>query len=157
MKTTSSLLVLAVLSVSAISSAQSERSSDRAQAIALFHRADSLFNSGRYNAYFSLFTPGFYQVDADGNRIHKARFKAAAMSALDGVQNARMKNTIKNVQLTDNELMVWVEERLSYRTGRGPMVLTSRYAYNLVRAPGGWAFASAQQLPTNEPWSFKTN
>jgi hypothetical protein len=155
------LSILTILAVASIACAQEERPGARKEIEAFYAKGDAMVSSGHMAQYVTLFSPNFYFVDSDGRRQEFPTFRANLMSAARVWKELKLKTTVKNVQLQDGEITVWVEEMLSHKELRNgkwvPMTQTTRYADGLGRVGNGWRFVSSQQLFTNEPWSFKTN
>lgn len=156
-----SLLCLSLIACFGAANAQNEQENARKMATALFARADSLVNAGKYAAFLNMFAPGYYSVDLQGKRMTYGQLKHDVMGMSKMARSIHSTTTVKNVQLMNDEEVVWTEQKVQYsikRNGRWvSMIETTRWAENLKMVDGQWKFASSQQLMTNEPWSFKTN
>jgi len=154
-------LCLGLLALAAISAAQPEQGNVRQQAEAFFSKIDAGINSGKTATLFQMFEKDYYNVDLEGRRMDLAGFKKAIMAWEKATRDMKSKTVVKNVQLQNQEAVVWTEQTMwwkAMRNGRWvQMKETSRWAEQLRWTDGGWKFSSSQQLMTNEPWSFKTN
>ncbi len=138
--------------------AQAERNRDRQMAEAFYAKADRLFSSGNLAAWYDIFSPDVYFADTQGKRMDLSQFKQ--MIASMGWKYVQVTTTVRNVQLQNQEMAVWVERKMNYRVHLNsswvPMTQTARYAETLVQSGAGWKITSCQQLVTDEPWTFKT-
>ena len=154
------LLGISMLTCVAMAHAQDEMASARRATTALFAQADSYVNKGKLSKFYGMFAPGYYSVDTQGNKMWMSDFKAGMGGWMKSVKDIHAKTEIKNVQLMNDEEVVWTERVMTFKmkmNGRWTtMKETSRWAENLKMVNGKWMFASSQQLITNEPWSFKT-
>jgi hypothetical protein len=153
-------IALSLFTVAALASAQEERASDRKMAEDLYAKCDAEIRSGNISAFLTHFSPGFYYVDANGKRTDFAQFKAELVGMVKAMKGMKEETRIKNVQLQNDELVVWVEMTFTYKVKHGTKWVTeahkARSADSLARKNGSWVFTSSQELMTNEPWSFKT-
>ncbi|CAN5432968.1 hypothetical protein BH11ARM1_BH11ARM1_15110 [soil metagenome] len=155
-----SLICLSLVAACAAANAQNERDSTRKMAEDYFMKADMAINKGDVSGFLNMFAPSYYSVDTDGKRMEWSTFRSQVMGMMKSTKNVHSTIMIKNVQLMDNEIVVWTQQQLKYSVNQNgkwmPMVSTTRWAENLKKVDGKWKFASSQQLMTNEPWTFKT-
>jgi hypothetical protein len=148
--------VCAALAGSAM--AQPESGDSRKQAEAFFAKLDAATNNRQIKALESMFAGSYYWVGVDGKGMNRAQMMSGMANWLRGPSAPKSKTNIKNVQLQSQELVVWTEQIITFKDSNGkPVKETTRWAETLVWINGGWKFGSSQGLPTNEPWSFKTN
>lgn len=148
---------------SVVALAQGEKPGLRKEMEAYYAKMDTTVEKGSLNSFFALFHPNYYVSDLDGKRMNLAQFKQmiTGMATSPDMKLVSHKSNIKNVQLQDQEVVVWLENTMSWKekSGNGWVVkkLTTRWAENLVASGSSYKIKSSQQLMTNEPWSFKTN
>jgi hypothetical protein len=147
-------------SVCAVSHAQPERSDARQQAERHYAQMDAAINSGNMKAFLGMFLPSFYVTSKQGVRMDFRQFKEMVSSMQGSTRDVRSRTRVHNVQLQEQEVVVWIQQEMSWKTkqGRGwaTQKSTSRWAETLVWSNGQWKFASSQELFVDEPWSFKT-
>lgn len=155
------LLILMIASLSVFAAAQGEKPGLRKEMEAYYAKVDTLIETGNMKGFWALFAPGYYMVDTDGKRMDMAGYKAMVNGMGASMKIVDSTIRVKNVQFQDKELVVWVQQEMTWKQqfeGRWKtMKSTTRWAENLVMVGGSWKFKSSQQLMTNEPWTFKTN
>ncbi len=127
---------------------------------AVFAKMDSAIAKQDMKTFFGMFVPGYYMVDKNGKNMTHAEFRANIEGMLKSTVSVKSKTRVYNVQLMDTEVVVWMQQEMSWvqkvnganQTGRS----TTRWAESLVRRDGAWKFKSSQELFTDEPWTFKT-
>lgn len=155
------ILAFALMAFSVACFAQAEDPALRKDLERFFARFDRMMAEGKNKQLFDLMAADYVNVDTQGKRMDKAQFKAAIMGMMGSVKDMHSKTLVKHVRGSGNEAVAWCEEVYTWKqkSGNGwtPMKMTSRWAESLRRTPsGGWVFFYSQELPTNEPWSFKT-
>ncbi|HJP83168.1 MAG TPA: hypothetical protein VJ835_06635 [Fimbriimonadaceae bacterium] len=157
------LICAVALVAAAISTfAQGENPALRRQMENIFAKMDQYVMTDNMPAMWAMFHPGYYSVDTEGKRMTLAQFKAMVNGYRRSSKMVNCKTRIWNVQLQDQEAVVWVQQEMTWKepAGNGRWAVkksTTRWAENLVHGgPLGWQFKSSQQLMTNEPWTFKT-
>ncbi len=154
-------LLLVVSSMAAM--AQNEKSGLRKEMETYYSKMDSMVMKAELNPFFALFDSNYYVSDLDGKRMNLAEFKQMIKGMVNnpGMKLVSHKSNIKNVQLQNQEAVVWIENVVTWKeksgNGWATKKMTTRWAENLVSSSGSWKIKSSQQLMTNEPWSFKTN
>lgn len=151
-------LVLSLTSAMALS--QGEKPGLRKEMETFYEKLDNIVEKGTVQQFFTLFDPSYYLVDTQGKRMNFAQFKQMVNGMAQGAKIVKSESRIKNVQLQDQEAVVWIQNEMVWkeRSGNGwaTKKSTTRWAENLVRKGNTWRFKSSQQLMTDEPWSFKT-
>jgi hypothetical protein len=154
-------LCIGLIALSVIAAAQPEQNNVRKQAETFFANLDKAINAKDNAKVFSMFAKDYYNVDLEGKSMDLAQFKGAIAMWLKSSKDMTSKTLIKNVQLQAQEAVVWTQQTISWKEMRNGkwvgLVETTRWAEQLRWTDGGWKFSSSQQLPTNEPWTFKTN
>lgn len=152
-------LVLTLASVMALG--QGEKPGLRKEMEAFYGKMDAIIVKGTVKEFFTLFDPSYYLVDTEGQRMSLAQFKQMVNGMAQGAKMVSYVSRIKNVQLQDQEAVVWIQNEMVWKeksgNGWATKKSTTRWAENLIRKGNSWRFKSSQQLMTNEPWSFKTN
>jgi hypothetical protein len=145
----------------AFANAQDEAANARRMATNFFERIDNAINKGKVDTYFTMLAPGYYTVDTEGHRMNVPQLKSMVAGMMRATRGVHSETVVKNVQLMDQEEVVWTEQTMTWSEKKGngwvKMKETTRWAENLKMVGGAWRLASSQQLMTNEPWSFKTN
>jgi len=155
-------LFVVALCLSAVSTfAQSEETSLRKQMEAIFLKWDKVVMGDSLAAVWPFFHKGYYMVDTEGRRMNFPEFKQMVIQMAKSSKMVSTRTRIWNVQLQDQEAVVWVQNEMVWKEQAGgkwaTKRATTRWAENLVRGGiHGWQFRSSQQLMTNEPWTFKT-
>ena len=156
-----SLLCVPLVACVALAAAQSEENQNRKMAESFFAQLDASINKNKPTVFFSMLAPGYYNVDTDGHKMTYSQFKAGVMQMWSNAKDVTSTTTIKNVQLMNDEEVVWTQQVMTWKMRKGngwvTMKETTRWAENLKMVDGKWKLASSQQLMTNEPWTFKTN
>jgi hypothetical protein len=155
-------LFVVALCMSAISAfAQSEESNLRKQMETIFAKWDKVVMGDSVAAAWPFFHKGYYLVDTEGRRMNFPEFKQMVIQMSKSAKMVSSRTRIWNVQLQEQEAVVWVQNEMVWKEQAGgkwsTKKSTTRWAENLVRGGiHGWQFRSSQQLMTNEPWTFKT-
>lgn len=154
------VFALAVMAVSAF--AQSERPGLRKEMEAFYQKWDKAVMGKSLDNVWAFFHKGYYMVDTNGKRMNYPEYKNMIIQYSKSMKMVSSRTRIWNVQLQDQEAVVWVQSEMVWKepSGKGWVTKksTTRWGENLV--PGGkngWLFRSSQQLMTNEPWTFKTS
>ena len=141
--------------------AQGERPEVRKQVENFFAKFDAYIGAKDTKGLFTLFAPGYYSVDKQGKRTELAEWKKGVLGANKTTKDIKSHIQIKNVQLQDQEIVVWIQQKITYTSKQnGKWVTatsTSRWAETLKATDAGLKSVSSQELFTNEPWTFKTN
>lgn len=155
------VLGFVLMLASVVAFAQGEKPGLRKEMEAYYAKMDSIVMNGKLSTFFGLFHPNYYVSDLDGKRMNLAEFKQMIGGMASSMKIVSHKSTIKNVQLQDQEAVVWLQNEMVWKEPSGSKwvtkKVTTRWAENLVPSNGSWKLKSSQQLMTNEPWSFKTN
>ncbi|MBN9504328.1 MAG: hypothetical protein BGO01_08425 [Armatimonadetes bacterium 55-13] len=154
------LLILAISVFAGSAFGQAEDPGLRKELENFFHRFDKLMKAGNTNGIFDLLAPDYTNVDTQGHRMNRGEFKEAVRNMTAQSKNISSKVTVKHVRGNQHEAIAWCEEVFVYtiREGNGwkTMKSTSRWAESLRKTDKGWVFFYSQELPKDEPWSFKT-
>ena len=158
-RTLMTILVLPLLAVAAYG--QPEDAQLRRELQAYYAQIDKHVAAGDCDAIMRMMDPGLVLVDTEGNRASYADMKAMVEEIRKSMKGAKSHTAVKHVRRQgSDEAVAWIEMTMHYRTNQNgkwvPVKSTHRYAETLRRTPSGWKVFYAQELPTNEPWSFKT-
>ncbi|MCC7230027.1 MAG: nuclear transport factor 2 family protein [Fimbriimonadaceae bacterium] len=155
-------IFVAILALFAIQAfAQGEKPGLRKDVEAFFAKFDANIASGNLAGLFSMYSPAYYSVDAQGKRTSWAQWKAGVSQITKVTKNAKSKISVKNVQLQEGEVVAWIQQEFWYASKEGDRWVakkfTTRWAETLKPTDGSFRLISSQELMTNEPWTFKTN
>lgn len=152
------LLVLSLASVSAF--AQPEDSRLRKEFQALYAEMDRAIDRQQASGILRYLDPSYVMVDDQGERWEYGTIREALTQGVQRFRKLTHKSSLKHVQRSGDEVITWVEVVLGMEEHRGnawvPMKQTERLSETWKRTRSGWKKTYTQQLPTNEPWSFKT-
>ncbi|HMS55640.1 MAG TPA: hypothetical protein PKA27_09600 [Fimbriimonadaceae bacterium] len=148
-----------VLLTSVSSFAQKESAEARKQVTEYFRLLASSIEQGNMKAIESLLDPSYTSVDLNGKHMNLAQCKVMWAEGMSMMKNMKVSFNVKNVQLQKMEASVWYEMKMSGVIGTGKeaqkVSFTTRHCDTLVNK-NGWKAVYSMELPTNEPWSFKT-
>jgi uncharacterized protein (TIGR02246 family) len=153
------ILLLSVMALTAFG--QPENAELRRELRDFYAHQDRLIAAGRDEALLRTFHPEFVGVDTQGKRMTLDQFRAHMASMRRISTGVKAKSVLKHVRTQgSDEAVSWVEQTFTYKARQGSgwanRKQTARYSETFKRTPRGWVIIYSQQLPTNEPWSFKT-
>lgn len=150
---------LSLVVVASAAFAQKEESSTRRELTEYFRTLGAAIEKEDMKKVLTLMDPSYVSVNVNGDRMNLEQCKAMWTQGLAMMRDIKVVITVKNVQLQKMEANVWYEMKMSGTMGTGKDAqktsFTTRYCDTLVNR-GGWKAVYSMELPTNEPWSFKT-
>jgi hypothetical protein len=156
------LFVFALAAMAAASFAQGERPGLRKEMEAFYQKWDKAVMGKSLDDVWAFYHKGYYMVDTEGKRTNYPELKNMIIQYSKSMKMVSSRTRIWNVQLQNQEAVVWVQSEMVWKepSGKGWVTKkeTTRWGENLVQGgKNGWLFRSSQQLMTNEPWTFKTS
>lgn len=120
-----------------------------------YARADRLMAARNIPGLMKMTHGSFVSVNKQGRRMSRNEHQ----EWLRGLRGT--KTVLKHVRTQGSEEAVsWIEVVLTRMQNRGgrwvAMKSTHRYSETLKMTSAGWKATYRQELPTDEPWSFKT-
>ncbi|MEQ1823157.1 MAG: hypothetical protein ABL949_11650 [Fimbriimonadaceae bacterium] len=125
-----------------------------------YAKMDREMSKGDFRAMLSHRDPGYVYTDVQGHRMDYGQMKSMMMNMRGSMRDMRCKTTVRNVTGTMQEAFAWVEVVMSCKQKMGnrwtAMKQTHRFTETHRGTPRGWMTMMTQELPKDEPWSFKT-
>lgn len=150
---------LTLLVAPTLSFAQKEDAQARKQVTEYYRLLASAIEKGDMKTIETLVDPSYTSVDLDGKHLNFSQCKAMWSEGMAMMKDIKVTISVKNVQLQRMEASVWYEMTMSGVMGSGKSAqrvsFTQRFC-DTLKNKNGWRAVYCMELPTNEPWSFKT-
>ncbi len=152
------ITLLALLS--AIGFSQPEDAQLRRSVENFYASMDKHAERGHYDKILARLDDNYVFTDVQGHRMTRAQMRDSLLG-MGKMRDMRSKTIVRHVRGNSNEVFPWVEMKMTYKQRKNgrwvQMTRTHRLCQTLVRGPQGWMILMTQELPTDEPWGFKTS